>query len=583
MWLRRRLLILVGVIFSLGMLPGSAIANTSPIRVLYINSYHPGYEWSDDIKAGVQEVLTNSGKEIELSIEHIDAVRFDYVRIQASLLRLISAKYRDYRPDIILTSDNYAFNFLKEYRAVLFPDIPVVFSGYNNFTPDVIEGMPNVTGVNEKIDYLAGIDMALSVHPKTEALAFVLSTGEASTRGIYQTAKPVIESLKRAYEVVELLNMSQAEVAERLARMPKKSLVFLTGDVTNSHSTGRKYSRIEYGKLVTDVSPFPVYTYWPFHLKAGATGGHVITGIEQGRMMAKMALRIINGETADDIPVMMSSPALNVFNYQQLKKFGVPLSRLPDWADVKGMPKTLWARYWVLIIGVLVFVVLQSVLIGLLYRNVRARKKAIVALFNEQELLETRVAARTDELQKANLRLKKISMEDGLTGLANRRYLDQALSKEVIRRDRHSAELSLMLIDIDYFKQFNDIYGHLEGDSCLQEVAIALQETCIRDSDIAARFGGEEFVIVLPNTNVGGSVKVAEKIMDRISSLNIPHVGSAVSDRVTVSVGLATVPKDISLTQNAIIELADEQLYLAKRIGRNRICACTAGNNQVTA
>ena len=584
MYLRRGVLnAVVSVIFWLGILPYSVAANATSVRVLYINSYHSGYEWSDGIQAGVRDVLDNSRLDIELSIEHIDAVRFDYARIQAPLLRLISAKYRDYRPDIILTSDNYAFNFIKEYREVLFSEIPVVFSGYNNFTPDITEGMAHVTGVNERVDYLAGIDMALSVHPETEALAFVLSTAEASTRGIYQTSKPVIQSLRKAYEVVELLNMSQAEVADRLGRMPKNSLVFLAGDVTNRNATGRKYSRIEYGKLVTDVSPFPVYTYWPFHLKAGATGGHVITGIEQGRIMAKMALRVINGEEADDIPVMMSSPAQDVFNYQQLKKFGVSLSRLPEWAEVRGMPATLWAQYRILIIGVLVFVVFQSVLIIILYRNVRARKGAIAELFSERELLETRVSERTEELQKANKRLKQISMEDGLTGLANRRYLDKALSKEVIRRDRHSAELSLILIDIDYFKQFNDIYGHLEGDSCLKEVALALQETCIRNSDIVARFGGEEFVIVMPNTNNNGGSKVAEKVMSGIISLNIPHVGSAVSDKVTVSVGLVTVPKNISLTQNSIIELADEQLYLAKRTGRNRICACTAEGHQVTA
>ncbi len=578
---RRVLLITLSVILSTGVLPAS-VASAAPVRVLYINSYHPGYEWSDAIQAGVQEVFSRSGLETELTIEYLDAGRFDFVRLQAAQVRLISAKYRDYQPDIILTSDNYAFNFIKEYREVFFPDIPLVFSGYNNFTPDVLGDMQNVTGVNEEIDYLDGINMALSVHPDTQVLAFVFSTDDVSNRRNYETARPVLSALSASYEIVELLDMSQVDIAQRLTSMSANSLVFLAGQTVDRLS-GRNYSRVEHGQRIVDVSPFPVYSFWPFHLKSGALGGRLITGEEQGRAMAQMALRILNGEAPADIPVMMDSPTQDIFNYSQLARFRISPDRLPAGAMIQGMPETLWARYSMWLVSGFVFVVIQSMLIIMLFRNVGARKKAIAALSHEQSQLEHRVSERTEALQKANLRLKKISMEDGLTGLANRRYLDQALGKEVIRRDRHAAELTVMLIDIDYFKQFNDIYGHLEGDACLQEVALALQETCIRDSDIVARFGGEEFVIVLPNTGCSGGAKVAEKVMRQMVSLNISHTGSDISDRLTVSVGMVTVPMGISLTQHAIIELADEQLYLAKGTGRNRICACTAGGHQVTA
>ena len=554
----------------------------SPVRVLYINSYHPGYEWSDGIQAGVQEVFRSTGQATELTIEYLDAGRFDHVRLQAAQVRLISAKYREYQPDIILTSDNYAFDFMREYRDVFFPGIPLVFSGYNNFAPDVLGDMHNVTGVNEEIDFGDGIRMALSVHPDTRALAFLLSTDDVSNRRNYETAKPVLRQLAQQYEVVELLDMTQAEIAEKLQAMPSQSLVFLAG-LTADQADGRHYTRVEHGQRVVSVSPFPVYSFWPFHLKSGALGGRLITGEEQGRAMAGIALRILGGEFPEDIPVMMTSPTQDIFNYEQLQRFEIDPERLPAGAMIQGMPETLWIKYSMWLIAGAVFVALQTMLIMLLYRSIRARKKAIKALFHERSQLENRVSERTEALQKANLRLKKISMEDGLTGLANRRYLDQALGKEVIRRDRHAAELSLMLIDIDYFKQFNDIYGHLEGDACLQEVALALQETCVRDSDIVARFGGEEFVIVMPNTGYNGGKRVAEKVMQQMASLNISHAGSDICDRLTVSVGMVTVPKDISMTQHAIIELADEQLYLAKGTGRNRICACLAGGNQVTA
>ncbi|MBN3562005.1 ABC transporter substrate binding protein [Aliamphritea spongicola] len=584
---RRVSLIALYMVVSAQMLPFAFAADAvsseaERVRVLYINSYHPGYEWSDGIQSGVQEVFAAADYDTDLTIEYLDALRFDQVRLQAAQVRLISAKYRDYQPDIILTSDNYAFDFMKEYRDVFFPGIPLVFSGYNNFSPDVLGDMHNVTGVNEEIDYRDGIMMALSVHPDIRTLAFVLSTDDVSNRRNYETAKPVLQELAGQYEVVELLDMTQAEIAERLKELPPESLVFMAG-LTADQASGRHYSRIEHGQRVVSVSPFPVYSFWPFHLKSGAVGGRLITGEEQGRAMASIALRILDGEFPEDIPVMMTSPTKDIFNYDQLKRFQIDPERLPPGAMIQGMPETLWVKYSMWLIAGAIFVVLQTVLIMMLYRNIRARKKAIAALFHERSQLESRVSERTEALQKANMRLKKISMEDGLTGLANRRYLDQALGKEVVRRDRHAAELSLMLIDIDYFKQFNDIYGHLEGDACLQEVALALQETCVRDSDIVARFGGEEFVIVMPNTGYNGGQRVAEKVMQQMVNLNISHTGSDISDRLTVSVGMVTVPKDISMTQHAIIELADEQLYLAKGTGRNRICACLAGGNQVTA
>ncbi len=578
------------MVISAHMLPFASAAAASPalssgagpVRVLYINSYHPGYEWSDGIQAGVQEVLDSAGYETELTVEYLDALRFDHTQLQASQVRLISAKYQNYQPDIILTSDNYAFDFMKEYREVFFPGVPLIFSGYNNFSMDVLGKMQDVTGVNEEIDYAAAIQMALSVHPDTRALAFLFSTRDVSSRRNYETAKPVLRELRNDYEVVELLDMGQAEIAERLALMPSDSLLFMAGQ-TADQAVGRHYSRIEHGERVVSVSPFPMYSFWPFYLQSGAVGGRLITGEEQGRVMALMALKVLGGEDPDDIPVMMTSPTQDIFNYPQLKRFQISSDRLPPGAVIQDMPETLWVKYRLWLIAGLIFLAVQSMLILMLYRNIRARKKAIAALFHERSQLESRVSERTEALQKANLRLKKISMEDGLTGLANRRYLDQALGREVVRRDRHAAELSLMLIDIDYFKQFNDIYGHLEGDACLQEVALALQETCVRDSDIVARFGGEEFVIVMPNTGYSGGQRVAGKVMQQVASLDIYHSGSDISERLTVSVGMVTVPADISLTQHAIIELADEQLYLAKGTGRNRICACLAGGNQVTA
>ncbi len=259
------------------------------------------------------------------------------MRLQAAQVRLISAKYRDYQPDIILTSDNYAFDFMKEYRDVF----SLVFLWYFlviTTSPRCSGDMHNVTGVNEEIDYRDGIMMALSVHPDIRTLAFVLSTDDVSNRRNYETAKPVLQELAGQYEVVELLDMTQAEIAERLKELPPESLVFMAG-LTADQASGRHYSRIEHGQRVVSVSPFPVYSFWPFHLKSGAVGGRLITGEEQGRAMASIALRILDGEFPEDIPVMMTSPTKDIFNYDQLKRFQIDPERLPPGAMIQGCRK----------------------------------------------------------------------------------------------------------------------------------------------------------------------------------------------------------------------------------------------------
>lgn len=174
-------------------------------------------------------------------------------------------------------------------------------------------------------------------------------------------------------------------------------------------------------------------------------------------------------------------------------------------------------------------------------------------------------------LEKANRELDKLANIDGLTQIANRRRFDLQLEHEWKRLQRDKTPLTLILCDIDYFKQYNDLYGHQEGDSCLVMVARTLKETLRRPADLSARFGGEEFVILLPNTPLAGGVNRAEKIRDTIASLRIPHNASEVSPFVSMSFGVSSViPFHEGLPEN-LVAMADKALYIAKKNGRNRV------------
>lgn len=175
------------------------------------------------------------------------------------------------------------------------------------------------------------------------------------------------------------------------------------------------------------------------------------------------------------------------------------------------------------------------------------------------------------ELKRYRDHLKELSSLDGLTGIANRRKFDEWLGSEWRRARRSQTSIALIMADIDYFKPYNDHYGHLAGDDCLKKIAEILKEIARRPADLPARYGGEEFALLLPETDAAGVMHVAERLQHRMKIANIPHEFSDIAPRVTLSMGIsATVPSD-SRSSQQLIESADKCLYAAKKNGRNRI------------
>jgi len=172
------------------------------------------------------------------------------------------------------------------------------------------------------------------------------------------------------------------------------------------------------------------------------------------------------------------------------------------------------------------------------------------------------------ELEAANAELKKLVNIDGLTGLSNRRYLDKFLRREVARSIRNGEPVSVVLCDVDFFKKYNDSFGHLQGDDCLKSVANALSDGCKRATDLVARYGGEEFGVILPDTGLIDAGKVAERMRMKVESLNIDHPESDLK-KVTISMGVYAVVATHKDQSEEILKKADDALYKAKQSGRN--------------
>ncbi|WP_156895785.1 sensor domain-containing diguanylate cyclase [Massilia putida] len=196
----------------------------------------------------------------------------------------------------------------------------------------------------------------------------------------------------------------------------------------------------------------------------------------------------------------------------------------------------------------------------------------VIAQMRVRERLERTLRTTQEALEKQNAALARLADTDGLTGLHNRRHLDERMAAEVARAARERTPLSLIMMDVDFFKRYNDTYGHAAGDDCLRMVARVLAATVNRPADLAARFGGEEFAVLLPNTSQEGARGIAEAICEGVRAAGLPHRASDLGF-VTISAGVATIVPAPGDGVRALVETADAALYEAKESGRNRVGA----------
>jgi len=395
-------------------LAAEAFAYHPPVHVLILNSYHQSMAWEQDMLQAFQDALEIDRYHIELHVENMDTKRIPYSdQYRQQLLALYRSKYADTPLRLIIASGNNAFNFMREFRAALFPGVPVVFCGVSIFEEGMLAGLPGVTGVVEIFDAAATINIALQIHPQTRKVYVIndnLPTGAAWTRTIRRQLAGIAGRLDIRYAD----SLSMEELQKQLRALSADTIV-LYGFYFQDR-LGHYYPEQESIRLVSAASPVPVYGLLNFYLGHGMVGGNLISGYFQGEVAAVLANRILAGEAPDSIAVVKYGVKRNMFDFKQLERWGISLRKLPPDSIIINKPASFYEEYQKLVWVVTVFISVLVLTVVVLTMNIRRRKRAEQQLLQAQDALELKVMERTAQLHAAKELAEETSRRLGLQG-----------------------------------------------------------------------------------------------------------------------------------------------------------------------
>ncbi len=346
-------------------------------NVLFLNSYENGYRWSDSVLDGVRSTLDKGPHSIDLRIEYMDSKRHYDAHIESLLLAYYTHKYRNTRFRALIASDNTAFDFMLKYRHRLFPGVPLVFCGVNNFTEESIENQPAVTGIAEPVEFAENLAIARRLHPHIKKMV-VVGNASLTSRAIVRQLQTIIREKGIRFDITFLTVFSSDQLLERLKHRSDDTLIFFVPfyekqerDVLSSHDIMARLAR---------NTNLPIYSSWDFFLGSGMVGGKLTGGLEHGQRAAGMVLDLLNGKPIEKIPVITQMEGKYIFDYTALKRFRIKENALPRGSKIINAPHRFYELDKRLVWGlVLVFVLLSGSLFFLVL-NVNKRKRMEVSL-----------------------------------------------------------------------------------------------------------------------------------------------------------------------------------------------------------
>ncbi|GFM36314.1 PAS domain S-box protein [Desulfovibrio psychrotolerans] len=343
--------------------PAHALTQKERKNILFLNSYHNGYSWSDTIFDGIKQTLEASGYSIVLQVEYMDSKKFRYEETVQPLLSLYRDKFRGKKFDVIIVSDNAAFDFILEYGEQLFPGVPAVFCGVNDFNPASVASR-NITGVVESFDVAANLEFALRMHPAMRRMVVI---GDQSVTGVAISTQ-IREALPafRNRLTIEFWNDYSLDQMLNWVRNAGPDTFFYFIPMYRDID-GQFYSAQELLQLVRASTGAPLYSNWAFLLGSGITGGKLLSGEAHGSTAAKLAIEVLGGTQPPDIPVILSGEEQWKFDYTELKRLHISENLLPKGATIINAPNRFYELnkqvFWTIIVSLVILTVTLVMLV----------------------------------------------------------------------------------------------------------------------------------------------------------------------------------------------------------------------------
>jgi diguanylate cyclase (GGDEF)-like protein len=516
---------------------------SKPKKILILYSFYDQVPWQNEFKKGLRHILSRQRPKSILYEESLDATRFSNPETKKRFLELLKSKYNKKSIDLIVTESGPASDFLSRHPAFL-EQVPRLFI---NPSPAASHSL-HKNEQNKILTIKDNLPEALRQIQTIFQPKKIIIVGETKTDISRQLIDEIKSSQKESNSSVAieyLLDLPIKSLLKRVSTLPLNSVIFYS--LIFQDGNGKKYIPYEMAERIASHANVPVFSHWDPLLGSGIAGGYMLSAKMAGEESGRTITRLLYKSGHDSLQ-NHSSVFQHFYDWERLKHFHMNLKNLPESSIILHKPLSFYAAHsWQINLGALL-------LVGL-----------FIIVFFWIRMLRHQVEERTKALKKQKEIAEKQAVIDRLTGLLNRHAMEMLIHEEMGKYPRGLHTMSLLMMDIDHFKQINDTYGHHIGDEVLKSFARTL-EPCMENGDYFARWGGEEFIILSLNKSIDGAASFAEQLRSKIDSFRHGSLPS-----LTISIGVAEYHS--GQTFESWYQEVDRLVYLAKEKGRNRVCS----------
>ncbi len=576
--MRRRLehrfkgLILILFLFLMQFMPitGQALEDRAK-TVLILNSYHQGFTWTREETEGAMAVLLESDDYISVQVEYMDWKNYSTQENLSFLYNYYQYKYQHEKIDLVITTDDIALDFALKHRDELFSAAPIVFAGVNQEGINTLtKGQSNFTGILEPVIPDDALYLAMLTNPALKTIYLVYDNTE-SAQSTTRLAVESIVDINDSIEIVHLNNITYAQILERMKSVKDNSIVYILSHYVDIEGNTMEFD--EFCELASSVSPVPVFHLYDFTVGRGSVGGSMLSGRLQGENAGRVALRILRGERADDIPISQDNTIRHLYDYNELKAHNIPRERLQPDSEIINLPFSFFETYKKEVsAAAFLFLLLVGFITLLIYYILHQKRTEKMLKENHEELTELNqeLTAAEEELKEQNQQLEHsrnelshLAYHDYLTSLPNRLSLKEYLDQALLTAGK--SQYALFFIDTDNFKYINDSLGHSTGDQLLVMIGNRLSEN-ITSNGTLFRFGGDEFIIIVQDASEFDLMAQADKL---IKAFKEPFELNYSILHISISIGITTYPEAGDRVDD-LIRSGDIAMYHAKSRGKGQ-------------